>query len=170
MSTARARCPLVVWACAVIALALASAAMVAHGFGFGQQLRLAAATTVQILLPGLGLTGWMRRPSLPAQLGAAYVLGLPFQLIGWAVGVSTGQIWLMWAVPAVIGALLVWLQRRRLLANFTARSRISGWTSVSLSALWAVLVGRVAAHWTTQTLSDKGSSWYQDLYLSLIHI
>lgn len=141
--------------------------MVAHGFGFGQQLRLAAATTVQILLPGLGLTGWMRRPSLPAQLGAAYVLGLPFQLIGWAVGVSTGQFWLMWAVPAVIGALLVWLQRRRLLAIFTARSRISGWTSVSLSALWAVLVGRVAAHWTTQTLSDKGSSWYQDLYWHL---
>lgn len=167
MSTARARCPLVVWACAVTAVALVSAAMAAHGFGFGQQLRLAAATTVQILLPGIGLTGWMRRPSLPAQLGAAYVLGLPFQLIGWAVGVTTGQIWLMWAVPAAIGALLVSLQRRRLLTNFSARNRVSGWASVGLLGLWAVLVGKVAAHWTTQTLSDKGSFWYKDLYWHL---
>ena len=141
--------------------------MVAHGFGFGQQLRLAAATTVQILLPGLGLTGWMRRPSLPAQLGAAYVLGLPFQLIGWVVGVTTGQVWLMWVIPAVVGTLVIGLQRRRLIVNFVARRRISGWTSVGLLGLWAVLVGKVAAHWTTQTLSDKGSSWYQDLYWHL---
>lgn len=155
------------WLCALVALAVAAVLMRMHGFGFGQQLRLGAATALQIVLPGLGLTAWMRRPTIIAWLGAAFVLGLPVQLIGWALGVTTGIVALMWAIPIVVGLACLWLTRGRLRANWRRRTPLGWWQAIVLLLVWVGTVIRVSAHWVSHPNGDKATAWYQDLYWHL---
>lgn len=155
------------WVCLLAAVVLSVMTMHAHGFGLVQQLRFVAALLVQVLLPGLVLTGWMRRQTLFAQLSTAYVLGLPLQLIGWALGVAVGVPLLIWLVPAAFGVVGLALGRRRLVRNLRTRVEMGALQATVLLLGWLVMLGRFAETWTAHASGSKATDWYQDMYWHL---
>lgn len=155
------------WLCAALALVATAVTMHAHGFGAAQQLQLVSAVLLQLVLPGLALTVWMRRPTPLAWLGSAFVLGLPAQLAGWALGVTLGSTVWMWAIPIALGIIGLLATRRRLGTLVRRRSAMPAWQGAALLGAWLILLRQIAAHWTLHPSGDDAVGWYHDMYWHL---
>lgn len=129
--------------------------------------RLVFAYGLTVLGPGLVIT--RRFPTLTrvGRLSVAFTAGLAPQLLGWAVGVATGQTWLVLVTPALFAGLWELAFRR-----FAPAPRTQETAEAPRSRWWAVgallVSSAVALHSLALTLwritpLDHHLRWYQDM-------
>lgn len=137
-----------------------------HQFGLSEQAVLILVALVTVVLPGWVLTWWARSRHILGQFGLAFAAGVPIQVLGWWLSVSTGWRGWCWVVPlgvaAIAAALLrwrsavVWRVPREALA-------MPWWAALSLVATWSYVMALFATLLTNNSLRDP-RGWYQDLY------
>lgn len=160
----------------VLGLALTSWVMWLHGYSIPGQLALGAFTVLGLLAPGWTLSGWSARSPWPARISAALVCGVPVQLLGWLLTVSTGIPALLWLVPVAVALGVGAALRRQLRDEFRhRRPSLPAWASVTLLAVWAVALIQFQAVWTRfptgewATRWDADSYWHLGIHASALH-
>lgn len=152
------------WLC--VAAALAASAWLASlaGLPVRAQALFVLAQAVVIVLPGLTLTTWVRRAPLFVRLSAAFVCGLPVQLLGWLVGVTTGVVAWMWVVPVATAIAVGIPTRRRLLASLRRPAPMGPAGVTVLLLAWLFVLARFGLFWVDHPARLDATNWYQDLY------
>ncbi|GAA1351426.1 hypothetical protein [Falsarthrobacter nasiphocae] len=146
-----------------------------YGVPLTDQARFWAAVAGTVVLPGAIVLRTRRMGSVPGWLGAAFTVGLAFQLLGWAVGVGTGQRWLLWVVPVVVALLVAAALRvldsrrgapRRLREPRAERPERAGtpwWASLVLLGVWLGILRSLSRGLWAATPLDYSRRWYQDM-------
>lgn len=129
--------------------------------------RLVLAYGLTVLGPGLVITRRFTALTRVGRWSVAFTTGLAAQLLGWAVGVATGQTWLVLATPLAFAALWEVIFRRfdPLSDDVPAAPlpRTRWWAIGALLVSSAVAVRSLAVSLWRITPLDHHLRWYQDM-------